>query len=124
MPKFKDASGDMQGDLGGVTAKLQYIKELGANFLVLSPILKGLGRMVNAFDAIDPRVGTIEDFKTLLNQAHDAGLKVLLEFSPNYACPTISSSPGFPQKDIFTSIDVSRGVPTFVCSFCSLNFLS
>ena len=120
MPKFKDASGDGKGDLGGVTAKLQYIKELGANFLVLSPILKGLGRMVNAFNAIDPSVGTEDDFKKLLKEAHDAGLKVLLEYSPNYACPSIAASPDLQRlapKDIFTRIDASSGLPTFVRSF-------
>lgn len=109
MPKFKDASGDGQGDLGGVLSKLVYIKELGANFLVLSPILKGLGRMVNSLTAIDPRVGNEMDFNNFLEKAHEAGFKVLLEYSPNYACSTLAGNLKIPPLEFYTNF---ANVPT------------
>lgn len=70
------------GDLKGVTAKLDYIKSLGANVLYLNPIF--LAYTNHKYDttdyfAIDPQYGTLADFEELCQQAHQRGLRVVLD---------------------------------------------
>ena len=75
------------GTLQGVTEKLDYIKELGFNAIMLSPIFKTAnyhGYHTLNFDEVDPHYGTWEDYQQLLDQAHDKGLKIICDFVPNH----------------------------------------
>ena len=75
------------GTLAGITAQLDYIAGLGVNCLWLSPIFPSPsyhGYDATDFFSINPRLGTLEDFGTLVDQAHTRGLRVLLEFVPNH----------------------------------------
>ena len=75
------------GTLQGVTGKLDYIKELGFNAIMLSPIFKTAnyhGYHTLNFDEVDPHYGTWEDYQQLLDQAHDKGLKIICDFVPNH----------------------------------------
>ena len=75
------------GTLQGVTGKLDYIKDLGFNAIMLSPIFKTAnyhGYHTRNFDEVDPHYGTWEDYQQLLDQAHDKGLKIICDFVPNH----------------------------------------
>ena len=80
---FFDADGDGQGDLAGVLAKLDYIQGLGVDGIWLSPIHpspnRDWGYDVADYEGVQPDYGSLEDFESLLEAAHDRGLKVLLD---------------------------------------------
>ena len=86
---FQDSDGDGVGDLKGIEQRLDYLVELGADALWLSPIfpspMADFGYDVADYCGIDPLFGTIEDFDRLLAAAHDRGLKLLLDFVPNHS---------------------------------------
>ena len=75
------------GNLQGVIEKLDYIKDLGFNAMMLSPIFKSQnyhGYHTLNFEEVDPHFGTWDDFQQLLDQAHDKGLKIICDFVPNH----------------------------------------
>lgn len=80
---FADSNGDGWGDLPGVTSKLDYIASLGVEGIWLSPFYEGafadFGYDTTNHKAVDPRLGTLADFDTLLRRAHGLGLKVLVD---------------------------------------------
>ena len=85
---FFDSSGDGNGDLRGLTEKLDYLAELGVNCLWLMPIfaspLKDDGYDVSDFRAIHPTVGTTEDFEALTKAAHDRGIRIITDLVLNH----------------------------------------
>ena len=87
-PKVEDKpSSKCNGTLRGITQKLDTIAELGANCLWLTPIFPSPsyhGYDATSFFEINPRLGTKDDFKELLNQAHARGIRVLMDFVPNH----------------------------------------
>ena len=70
------------GNLRGITDKLKYILDLGANALYLCPIFKSNSNhryhTVNYFE-IDPVLGTLKDFDALVKKAHSLGIRVILD---------------------------------------------
>jgi cyclomaltodextrinase len=75
------------GTLRGIIEKLDYIAELGANCLWLTPIFPSPsyhGYDATSFFEINPRLGTKEDFKNLIEQAHARGIRILMDFVPNH----------------------------------------
>jgi alpha-glucosidase len=86
---FVDSNGDGVGDLPGVTARLDYLRELGVDALWLSPIypspMKDFGYDVSDYTGVDPLFGTLADFDRLLEAAHARALKVILDFVPNHS---------------------------------------
>ena len=80
---FHDSNGDGQGDLAGVTAKLDYLQKLGVDAIWLSPIHpspnRDWGYDVSDYDGIHPDYGTQADFDQLITTAHGLGLKVLTD---------------------------------------------
>ena len=87
MKSFKDSNGDGVGDLKGVESKLDYLSHLGVGSIYLSPVFKSPdkdnGFDVSDYKAIDPRYGTLEDFKALLAAIHEKGMKLIIDFIPN-----------------------------------------
>ncbi|RZU30120.1 alpha-glucosidase [Streptomyces sp. BK022] len=85
---FADADGDGLGDLAGVTARLDHLATLGVDALWLSPFypseLADGGYDVADHRGVDPRLGTLDDFDTLVGQAHRLGLKVIVDLVPNH----------------------------------------
>ena len=85
---FMDANGDGVGDLRGVTEKLDYIHELGANVIWLNPIYKNSGvdggYDISDYRAIAPEFGTMEDFDELLRQAHARGIRIIMDLVVNH----------------------------------------
>ncbi len=80
---FRDASGDGVGDLKGITEKLPYVADLGADAIWLSPIftspMKDMGYDVSDYCDIDPVFGSLTDFDQMIERAHDLGLKVIID---------------------------------------------
>lgn len=81
------------GDLEGITAKLDDIKELGFTAISLSPIMENApdgfhGYWVEDLFKVDEGFGTLEELKTLVKEAHNRDIKVILEFVTNYIAPT------------------------------------
>src|ERR1044071_9086504 len=85
---FQDANGDGVGDLKGITALLDYLKDFGVDAIWISPIfvspMADFGYDVADYRAIDPLFGTLEDFDALVEKAHGLGLKIILDLVPNH----------------------------------------
>lgn len=85
---FNDSDGDGIGDLPGLIEKLDYIKNLGANVIWLTPIFKSPlvdnGYDIADYEAINPIYGSMNDFKKLLQQAHERDLKIIMDLVVNH----------------------------------------
>ncbi|MDC0721786.1 maltose alpha-D-glucosyltransferase [Nannocystis bainbridge] len=113
---FHDSDGDGYGDFPGLTAKLDYLAELGVTCLWLLPFypspLKDDGYDIADYESINPRYGTMEDFKRFLAEAHLRGLKVITELVINH---TSDQHPWFqrarrapkdsPERDLYVWSD-------------------
>ena len=85
---FCDTNGDGLGDLPGVTAKLDYLKDLGVDYLWLTPFFpspqRDNGYDVADYRAIDPRFGTMEDLEILVREADKRGIGLMLDMVFNH----------------------------------------
>jgi maltose alpha-D-glucosyltransferase / alpha-amylase len=85
---FFDSDADGTGDFRGLTEKLDYIKDLGVTAIWLLPFypspLKDDGYDIADYCAVHQNYGTLKDFKTLLNEAHRRGLRVITELVLNH----------------------------------------
>ena len=75
------------GTLRGVIEKLDYIAELGVNCIWFTPVFPSPsyhGYDATSFLEINPRLGTKEDFKELIEKAHTRGIRILMDFVPNH----------------------------------------
>lgn len=85
---FRDANGDGEGDLKGITEGLPYLASLGIDAIWLSPIYRspnndGFYDVADPRD-IDPLFGSLADAELLIKEAHEAGLKVIFDIIPNH----------------------------------------
>jgi trehalose-6-phosphate hydrolase len=85
---FYDTTGNGVGDLQGIIAKLDYIKELGADVIWLTPIYQSPQRD-NGYDISDyykihDEYGTMEDFDRLVEEAHKRGIKIIMDIVVNH----------------------------------------
>ncbi|MBT1173093.1 DUF3459 domain-containing protein [Bifidobacterium sp. MA2] len=85
---FADSNGDGIGDLPGLTAKLDYIGELGCNALWINPCydspFRDAGYDVCDYTRVAPRYGTNDDLVALFEAAHEHGMHVLLDLVPGH----------------------------------------
>ena len=85
---FCDANGDGIGDIKGITSKLDYIKELGADVIWLSPVYQSPnddnGYDISDYRAIMPEFGTMADFDAMLAGMHERGLKLVMDLVVNH----------------------------------------
>lgn len=77
------------GDLQGIIEKLDYIEDLGATAIWLTPIMENgpngyHGYWIYDFYKVDPHFGDIEVFKELVDKAHEKGIKVILDYIVNH----------------------------------------
>ena len=86
---FQDTNGDGVGDLPGIIARLDYLAELGIDGIWLSPVCQSPqvdnGYDVSDYRAIDPSVGTMEDMETLIREAKNRGISLILDLVPNHS---------------------------------------
>lgn len=85
---FQDTNNDGIGDLKGVTEHLEYIKDMGFNTIWLNPIFVSPqvdnGYDVSNYFAIDPILGTMDDFYELVEKSHELGLHIILDLPINH----------------------------------------
>ncbi len=85
---FADADGDGIGDLEGVRQRLDHLQWLGVDAIWLSPIFRSpmadFGYDVSDYTDVDPTFGTLADLDRLVADAHDRGIRVVLDWVPNH----------------------------------------
>ncbi|HCL6101091.1 alpha,alpha-phosphotrehalase [Enterobacter cloacae subsp. cloacae] len=85
---FQDTTGSGTGDLCGVTQRLDYLKTLGIDAIWLTPFYISPqvdnGYDVANYTAIDPAYGTLDDFDELVAQAHERGIRIVLDMVFNH----------------------------------------
>jgi len=86
----KDLDGRKGGDIEGITSKLDYLKDLGVTSVWITPMLENNmwmsyhGYAATDLYKIDPRFGSNELYKKLVNEAHEKGLKVIMDHVSNH----------------------------------------
>jgi alpha-glucosidase len=107
---FADGSGDGIGDLPGLRSRLPHLRDLGVDGIWItpwypSPMADG-GYDVSNYVDIDPLFGTLDDARTLLDEAHAHGLKVIVDFVANHTSDAhpwfqeaLAAPPGSPARD-------------------------
>lgn len=85
---FYDSNSDGHGDIKGLIQKLDYLQDLGITCLWLLPIypspLKDDGYDISNYYGVHPSYGTLDDFKALLDAAHERGLRVIMDLVLNH----------------------------------------
>ena len=80
---FNDSNGDGTGDLPGIIARLDYLAELDVDAIWVTPFykspMKDFGYDVSDYRQVDPIFGTLDDFDRLVKQAHELGIKVIID---------------------------------------------
>ena len=86
---FQDTNGDGVGDLPGIISRLDYLETLGIDGIWLSPVCQSPqvdnGYDISDYRAIDPSVGTMEDMETLIREAKNRGISIILDLVPNHS---------------------------------------
>jgi maltose alpha-D-glucosyltransferase/alpha-amylase len=118
---FADGDGNGIGDFAGLTANLDYVKDLGVDCLWILPMypspLKDDGYDIADFYGIHPAYGTIEDFQKFLDAAHERGLRVIADLVMNHTSdqhPWFQASrtgPAAPYGDYYVWSDTDRRYP-------------
>ncbi|RGX22140.1 alpha,alpha-phosphotrehalase [Enterocloster asparagiformis] len=85
---FRDTNGDGFGDIPGVIEKLDYLQELGVDYLWLTPFFPSPqhdnGYDVADYCAVDPKFGTMEDLEELIRQSEARGMGLMLDMVFNH----------------------------------------
>ena len=86
---FNDTTGSGQGDIKGITEKLDYLKKLGVEVLWLTPMYKSPqndnGYDISDYYSIDESYGTMEDFEEMLKEAHKRDIKIVMDIVVNHS---------------------------------------
>ena len=102
-----DLDGRKGGDIEGIISKLDYLKELGVTALWITPMLENNmwmsyhGYAATDLYKIDPRFGSHELYKKLVDEAHKRGLKIILDHVSNHIGINHDWVSNFPSKDWF-----------------------
>ncbi|MFE7272985.1 glycoside hydrolase family 13 protein [Streptomyces sp. NPDC057623] len=116
VPSFADSDGDGIGDLRGITDRLDHLAGLGVDALWLTPFYPSPwadgGYDVSDYRDVDPRHGTLDDFRELAAGARALGLKLIVDIVPNHCSDqhpwfveALASPPGSPARDRFVFRD-------------------
>lgn len=84
---YADSDGDRIGDLNGLTAKLDYLDQMGVGAVWLSPIHPAKsyhGYDVLDYEKLNEDYGTMADFTNFIDKAHEHGIKVYLDYVINH----------------------------------------
>ena len=93
------------GDFAGITQKLDYLEDLGINTIWITPIVENIpgvtvtdtgkedvpynaayhGYWASDFTKLNPTLGTKEEFQTLIDQAHNRGIRIMVDIVVNHA---------------------------------------
>ena len=85
---FADSDGDGIGDLAGITDKLDYLSDLGIDFIWVTPFypspMADWGYDVADFCDVDPGFGSMGDLDGLVDAAHERSIRVVVDVVPNH----------------------------------------
>ncbi|WP_353856376.1 alpha,alpha-phosphotrehalase [Bacillus sp. Bos-x628] len=85
---FLDTTGSGTGDINGVTKKLDYIRELGADCIWLTPMYESPqydnGYDISNYKKLHEMYGTMADFEHMLKEAHKRGIRVIMDIAVNH----------------------------------------
>ncbi|MFN2537413.1 MAG: glycoside hydrolase family 13 protein [Mycobacteriales bacterium] len=118
---YADADGDGVGDLQGIIERLPHVVELGADAVWLTPFYRS-PMADHGYDVadpcdVDPLFGTLADVDALLERAHAAGLRVLVDLVPNHSSDEhpwfreAVADPGSPMRDRYLFREGRDGGP-------------
>lgn len=109
---FADGNGDGIGDLAGVRSRLRYLADLGVDAIwftpwYVSPLADG-GYDVADYRAIDPAFGSLEEAERLIAEAHQLGIRTIVDIVPNHVSDqhpwfqaALAAGPGSPERERF-----------------------
>jgi alpha-glucosidase len=107
---FADSDGDGMGDLPGITGRLPRLRELGVDAVWLSPFYPSpqndAGYDVADYRSVDPLFGDLGDADKLIAEAHELGLKIIVDLVPNHTSSehawfkeALAAAPGSPERE-------------------------
>lgn len=113
---FADANADGIGDFRGIASRIEYLAGLGIDAVWLSPFypsdLADGGYDVIDYREVDPRIGTLADFDTLIKALHACGIRVLIDIVPNHSSnrhrwflDAVAAGPGSPAREYYHFYD-------------------
>lgn len=109
---FADSNGDGVGDINGIRSRIPYLSGLGVDAIWINPWypspMKDAGYDVSDYRAIEPVFGTMSDAEALITEAHEAGIRVILDIVPNHTSDqhrwfqqALAAAPGSPERERF-----------------------
>jgi alpha-glucosidase len=109
---FADGDGDGTGDLAGVRAKLPYLADLGVDAIWFNPWypspMDDGGYDVSDYRDIEPAFGTLAEAEKLIEEAHDLGIRIIIDIVPNHCSDehpwftaAVAAGRGSPERQRF-----------------------
>ncbi|MEU4272612.1 glycoside hydrolase family 13 protein [Streptomyces sp. NPDC026092] len=109
---YADGNGDGVGDITGIRARLPYLRDLGVDAVWISPWyvspMADAGYDVADYRDIDPLFGTLADAEALITEAHELGLRIIVDMVPNHCSDqhpwfrtALADGPGSPARQLF-----------------------
>ena len=109
---FADSNGDGVGDINGIRSRLAYLAGLGIDAVWISPWypspMKDAGYDVSNYRDIEPVFGTLAEAEALIAEAHEVGIKVIIDIVPNHFSDqhpmfreALAAGPGSPERERF-----------------------
>src|SRR6195952_454716 len=109
---FADGNGDGIGDIAGLRSRLPYLADLGVDAVWISPWypspMKDAGYDVSDYRDIEPVFGTLAEAELMIGEAHELGLRVLLDIVPTHTSDqhawfqqALAAAPGSPERARF-----------------------
>ena len=116
---FFDANGDRNGDLRGLTEKIDYFQQLGVTSILLTPLYKSVfyhNYFADDWYAIDPDYGSLKDFTDLAKTLHRRGMKLYIDMETQYIADhhawwSAVGNPGSPYRDYILFGDSAHQKP-------------
>src|SRR5712675_1494865 len=113
---FCDANNDGIGDFQGLLSKLDYLRNLGVTVIWLLPFypspLRDDGYDIADYYSVNPSYGTVEEFRSFLDEAHQRGLRVITELVLNHTSDQNAwfqkarrAPAGSPERDFYVWSD-------------------
>jgi len=107
---FFDIDGDGLGDINGISAKVDYLRELGVDAVWLSPFFPSAladgGYDVDDYRDVDPKLGNLAQFDEMVAKLHESGIRIFVDIVPNHSSnrhewfqAALKAGPGSPERE-------------------------